>query len=884
MLQKASMLAAGIFLLICATLSSATFTVNNVADAGPGSLRQAMTLANGTIGQDTIQFAIPATGVQTIFPLSQLPILTDMAGVIIDGCSQPGAVCAYPPAGALLLIQINGSMAGMAHGIWMQSNNNTVQGLIINNFQGNGVYINGMIEASFNTVALNYIGTDPLGAIDAGNGTSASALWAGVYIDNMPGGSSFNNVIVNNLISGNYAEGVAIIGPRVPGDVFGNHVIENYIGTDAKGAVDLGNDHEGVCLAEGTHDNMVIHNLISGNDYDGVGIQGYNNLPYYPAPPIQTYLNIIQDNIIGLDITMTHAIPNNFHGVAIGEYGPSQWGCADRNVVANNFIAYNGGDGVAVWEDAINTFNADSNLITHNSIYDNGGLGIDLQNNGVTLNDPLDADVGPNQEVNFPVITSVTYAPGATAISGVVNIDTSPLNAQVEIYKASPDPSGYGEGMVYLNTVIPDALGNWNYVDATLISGETITATVIDVNRNTSEFCLNAVVPGGPTADTCEYYKEAYADYAPFGVPDFDQKQNGWVSMVGGGGRWSYCGPVALANCFWWFDSKYETVPIPPPGVSDHYPLVQDYTLLIGDDHSPANVIPFVDSLALYLGCNPGTNGTFIYNFPAGAQAWLNKVGLAPLYTINLTPMPDYSMIAAEVLRSQNVILLIGFYEDMGGVFCRLGGHYITVAGVCTTAARICVSDPYFDNNEGEPPAGSAHPSGVHNDAQFISGPHGQIQHDSYNLMLNPIATAPPMAFPPITEMTDYPDAYVDIANFWDMNYSDPPIPGCAYAGGPIVTMIEWAIVICPVVCDCKPGDANGNGIINALDITYIINYLYKGGAAPKPYALCSGDANCNCVLNALDVTYLINYLYKSGAAPCTCEEWLIKCGGPLRQ
>jgi len=84
-------------------------------------------------------------------------------------------------------------------------------------------------------------------------------------------------------------------------------------------------------------------------------------------------------------------------------------------------------------------------------------------------------------------------------------------------------------------------------------------------------------------------------------------------------------------------------------------------------------------------------------------------------------------------------------------------------------------------------------------------------------------------------------------------------------------------------VCDCRPGDANNSGTFNALDITYLINFLYKHGAAPKPYALCSGDANSNCSINALDITYLINYLYKHGSAPADCATWVSHCGMPLR-
>ena len=84
-------------------------------------------------------------------------------------------------------------------------------------------------------------------------------------------------------------------------------------------------------------------------------------------------------------------------------------------------------------------------------------------------------------------------------------------------------------------------------------------------------------------------------------------------------------------------------------------------------------------------------------------------------------------------------------------------------------------------------------------------------------------------------------------------------------------------------VCDCTPGNSNGDLAINILDITYVIAYLYKGGPAPTPYMLCSGDPTCNCGVNILDITYLIAYLYKGGPAPCDCPTWLSSCGPPLR-
>jgi len=67
-------------------------------------------------------------------------------------------------------------------------------------------------------------------------------------------------------------------------------------------------------------------------------------------------------------------------------------------------------------------------------------------------------------------------------------------------------------------------------------------------------------------------------------------------------------------------------------------------------------------------------------------------------------------------------------------------------------------------------------------------------------------------------------------------------------------------------VCEYVCGDANGDDGVNILDITYLINYLYKGGPAPDPEI--AGDADGNDSINILDITYLINYLYKDGPDP----------------
>jgi outer membrane protein assembly factor BamB len=62
-------------------------------------------------------------------------------------------------------------------------------------------------------------------------------------------------------------------------------------------------------------------------------------------------------------------------------------------------------------------------------------------------------------------------------------------------------------------------------------------------------------------------------------------------------------------------------------------------------------------------------------------------------------------------------------------------------------------------------------------------------------------------------------------------------------------------------------GDANGDGQPNVGDAVFIINYVFKGGAAPVP--LVAADANCDGGVNVGDAVYLISYVFSGGAAPC---------------
>lgn len=295
------------------------------------------------------------------------------------------------------------------------------------------------------------------------------------------------------------------------------------------------------------------------------------------------------------------------------------------------------------------------------------------------------------------------------------------------------------------------------------------------------------------------YFKAGgWTDYAPNGVPDFDQKQDNW----GNGQQWTYCGPVAAANSLWWFDSKYEPAPVPPPTIHDGYPLIQSPVFV--DDHDPANAVSLVENLAGYFHTSPLT-GTLITNMHTGLQHYLYDHGLYDDYLVTLAVRPSLEWVAEELLHSEDVILLLGFWELLpSGFWQRIGGHYVTVAGIDLPNQVIALSDPYADNAEGGMPPfpgrigngiliphPMGHPPDVHNDA-------GNISHDFYAI----IPTSPS---PGGLWGLGYPPSTLWLQNFTGVNpYPLPGVPSGEWQGGPIFTEVEFALTVSPFIW--KPG------------------------------------------------------------------------------
>ena len=150
----------------------ATYTVNSANDVDDGtcnvthcSLREAINAANAHAGDDSIVFAI-GTGSQTIAPTSALPAI--LSPVAIDGTTQPGFVKAP-------IIELSGASAGGGvHGLRIVSGPATIRGLVINRFDGHGIFVD---ESPGGTkIEGNYIGTDATGTADLGNTGSGDPL------------------------------------------------------------------------------------------------------------------------------------------------------------------------------------------------------------------------------------------------------------------------------------------------------------------------------------------------------------------------------------------------------------------------------------------------------------------------------------------------------------------------------------------------------------------------------------------------------------------------------------------------------------------------------------------------------------------------------------
>jgi CSLREA domain-containing protein len=476
--------------------------------------------------------------------------------IILNGSNAGANVNGLNLSGNALFSTVRGLVINQfgQGGLVIQSNNNTIQGnflgtdatgtarmnngfgikvtgatnLIGGTTAGSGNLISGngtglWLAGPTNTVQGNYIGTDVTGTLDLGNsasgvraddGTSAEANAAGARTSPGPGGDPRPavapppNVIggsipgARNIISGNDQDGVFI---QVESNLVG--IEGNFIGTDVTGTARLGNSGNGIWIKFTPYQGTVIggketaRNIISANGGAGIKMGGDNSF---------TQSTAIWANYIGTDVTgrsnlgngqdgvlIANGASGNEVGVLIGTVGFGLIG------TGTNIIAFNGRDGVRV------EGNATRNSIAYNSIFSNAGLGINLGTDGITPNDPGDADTGPNNVQNFPVLTSAITNGTATTIQGTLNSRPN-LEYTLQFFSSTAlDSSGNGEGQTWVGDQVihTDGSGNSSFtaiLQTAVPPGRFVTATAAYTTSGTfdqdsvatSEFSAGQMVQG----------------------------------------------------------------------------------------------------------------------------------------------------------------------------------------------------------------------------------------------------------------------------------------------------------------------------------------------------------------------------------------------------
>jgi hypothetical protein len=481
----------GMVFLLSVAAHAATYTVTNTNDSGAGSLRQAITDANKAGGSNQINFNIPGNSVQVIDLLKPLPDIS--SPVTINGYTQPGATANTLAKGdnAVLRIQLNGTaLPAGSSGLTLRARS-SVSGLVLVHF-GSAIFMADSSDGS--AIRGCFVGV-------LAQGTSAGPNNAGIVVnagDGIIGGLSPAD---RNVISGNTYEGIGLSG-------YGTFVEGNYIGTDRSGTAAIGNT-DGVVVDAASSESVGgaapgAGNVISGNKRYGVLIaDGGDDFS-------SSTNNQVLGNLIGTQADGGSALGNGDAGVRIEGSNHNSIGGAASG--AANVIAFNGASpqgvpaGVSISDYSILN-RSTNNPVLRNSIYSNAGLGIDLSRHktdgdGVTANDANDADAGPNNLQNYPVITSAFYkvATGSVNISASLNTEANKLYAVEAFASDQCDASGYGEGQKYLGTfnVASDANGfvNLNVGIGANLLGKYLTMTATDPAGNTSEFsnCAQIVV------------------------------------------------------------------------------------------------------------------------------------------------------------------------------------------------------------------------------------------------------------------------------------------------------------------------------------------------------------------------------------------------------
>ncbi len=426
--------------------ASTTFTVTNTNDSGSGSLRQAIIDSNSTPGNNTINFDI-GSGLVQIIPTSPLPAITNT--VTVDGTSQLG----YDGSP---LVEISGIGAGSgAIGLYVTGSGqgSILKGLIINKFSDQGIFI----DTSNVTVQNDYIGTDPTGTVNEGNGGDGIGIFSGTSAasasGNLIGGTSPAD---RNIVAGNSQNGIDITAQN--GGTASNNTVEgNYVGVNESGTGSIGNGADGILVNDaggGTIQNTVIGgtagtspggsctgacNLVSGNGANGMGLwhTGVSG-------------SVVEGNYVGTDVSGSGSIGNVNIGLEINETANNTAGGTSPS--SRNVFSGNGGAGVFLTGSAATGNKVEGNYIGTNAA-GTGGVGNSKMGIGIGESP---GDLGANNDI----IGGTDGTTPGYGCNGACNLISG--NGQNGIFIT--DPESYGHQIlgnyIGLNASGTGAIGN----------------------------------------------------------------------------------------------------------------------------------------------------------------------------------------------------------------------------------------------------------------------------------------------------------------------------------------------------------------------------------------------------------------------------------------
>jgi len=504
-----------------------TYTVTNTLDDGSaGSLRWAINQANTNLGADTIDFNIAGTGAHTINLLSALPDITEE--VVIDATSDD-SFAANGSNPAIVIDANDGAFDGFR--FTSNADNSEIRGFVIRDIGLDAIEI--QAGASGVTVAGNWIGRyDSDGTVVASEDIGGAPIRVWGDNNTIGGITAADRNVIHDL---NYSGGVALDGASA----INNTIAGNYFGTNVDGnsAVEGTDNYAGYGIFSfngantntigGANDN---HRNIFGGVWEGIGFyaeDGDNNT--------------VQNNWFGLGADGVSIIHNEVAGVRMDDadtntitenvFVGAKWGAgvridsgANDSIIQGNFFGtdenghlvagnWNAVDvtgttfgtiigGVGAGEGNLIANSADNAIelsafsvgttVRGNAIYDNVKLGIDLNDDGVTLNDIADTDTGANNLQNWAVLNSATIANDGTF---GYNLDTTSLASgtyTIDFYASADRALGQVQGERYIGAVTGVSDGNSALVGTlagvAMNVGEFVTLITTDAFGNSSEF------------------------------------------------------------------------------------------------------------------------------------------------------------------------------------------------------------------------------------------------------------------------------------------------------------------------------------------------------------------------------------------------------------